>query len=83
VGPGDHAPWPRTEWTISRDSDTPQPGHDLLVGDGPSFLNFDQALSAFLHQRLHDGSVGRGALWRIILSQRGGWFEQITIGPPC
>ncbi|MEU9671363.1 hypothetical protein AB0E25_38630 [Streptomyces bobili] len=39
-------PWPRTEWTINRDIDAPQPGYGLLIGDGPSFLNFDQALSA-------------------------------------
>ncbi|MFG2683982.1 helix-turn-helix domain-containing protein [Streptomyces sp. NPDC048392] len=74
-------PWPRTEWTISRDTNTPQPGHDLLVGDGPSFLNFDQALSAFLHQRPNDSSAGRADLWRIVLPQRAGWLEQITIGP--
>ncbi|MFF8931583.1 hypothetical protein ACF1AO_30445 [Streptomyces longwoodensis] len=50
-------PWPRTQWTINRDANTPQPDHDLLVGDGPSFLNFDQALSAFLHQRPHDSNA--------------------------
>lgn len=74
-------PWPRTEWTISRDANTLQPGHDLLVGDGPSFLNFDQALSAFLHQRSHDSNAGRSDLWRIVLPQRAGWLSQITIGP--
>ncbi|AEM88747.1 AlbA family DNA-binding domain-containing protein [Streptomyces violaceusniger] len=74
-------PWPRTEWTIKRDANTPQPGHDLLVGDGSSFLNFDQALSAFLHQRPHDSNAGRSDLWRIVLPQRAGWFPQITIGP--
>ncbi|MEU2990189.1 AlbA family DNA-binding domain-containing protein [Streptomyces sp. NPDC001758] len=74
-------PWPRTEWTISRDTNAPQPGHDLLVGDGPSFLNFDQALSAFLHQRPHDSNAGRSDLWRIVLPQRAGWLSQITIGP--
>ncbi|MGK3945110.1 ATP-binding protein [Streptomyces caeruleatus] len=75
-------PWPRTEWTINRDANTPlQPGHDLLVGDGPSFLNFDQALSAFFHQRPHDNNAGRSDLWRIVLPQRAGWLSQITIGP--
>ncbi|MGV9816152.1 AlbA family DNA-binding domain-containing protein [Streptomyces cellulosae] len=74
-------PWPRTEWTINRDANTPQPDHDLLVGDGPSFLNFDQALSAFLHQRPHDSNTGRSDLWRIVLPQRAGWLSQITIGP--
>ncbi|MGW0207346.1 AlbA family DNA-binding domain-containing protein [Streptomyces sp. NPDC003233] len=74
-------PWPRTEWTINRDANTLQPGHDLLVGDGPSFLNFDQALSAFLHQRPHDSNAGRSDLWRIVLPQRAGWLSRITIGP--
>lgn len=74
-------PWPRTEWTISRDTSTPQPGYGLLVGDGPSFLNFDQALSAFFHQRPHDSNANRADLWRIVLPQRAGWFAQITVGP--
>ncbi|MFJ9381615.1 helix-turn-helix domain-containing protein [Streptomyces sp. NPDC101455] len=74
-------PWPRTEWTINRDANTPQPDHGVLVGDGPSFLNFDQALSAFLHQRPHDSNAGRSDLWRIVLPQRAGWLSQITIGP--
>ncbi|MFD3519996.1 helix-turn-helix domain-containing protein [Streptomyces sp. NPDC058653] len=72
-------PWPRTEWTVSRDTDTPQPGNSLLVGDGPSFLNFDQALSAFLYRLPHDGRASRSDLWRFVLSQRAGWFKQITI----
>jgi hypothetical protein len=74
-------PWPRTEWTINRDTNAPQPGHELLVGDGPSFLNFDQALSAFLHQRPHDNNAGRSDLWRVVQPQREGWLSQITIGP--
>jgi hypothetical protein len=74
-------PWPRTEWTINRNTNAPQPGHDLLLGEGPSFLNFDQALSAFLHQRPHDSNAGRSDLWRIVLPQRAGWLAQITIGP--
>ncbi|MFE2719486.1 helix-turn-helix domain-containing protein [Streptomyces mirabilis] len=74
-------PWPRTEWTINRDTNTPQPGNDLLIGDGPSFLNFDQALSAFLYQRPHDSNADRSQLWRIVKPQRAGWLEKITIGP--
>ncbi|UXX97421.1 ATP-binding protein [Streptomyces sp. AD2-2] len=73
--------WPRTEWTISRDTNAPQPGHGLLVGDGPSFLTFDQALSAFLYQRPHESTADRSDLWRIVLPQRVGWLSQITIGP--
>lgn len=74
--------WPRTEWTISRDYNAPQFRYDeVLVGDGPSFLNFDQALSAFLYQRPHDSNANRSDLWRIVLPQRAGWFPQITIGP--
>jgi hypothetical protein len=73
-------PWPRTEWTINRDASA-QPGHGLLVGDGPSFLNFDQALSAFLHQRPHESTAARADLWRIVMPQRAGWLRQIAIGP--
>lgn len=74
-------PWPRTEWTISRDTNAAHPGYGLLVGDGPSFLNFDQALSAFLHQRPYDPTTNRADLWRITLPQRVGWLSQITISP--
>lgn len=35
-------PWPRTEWTISRDPNAPQPGYGLLVGDGPSEMRLLQ-----------------------------------------
>ncbi|MDX2540109.1 hypothetical protein [Streptomyces scabiei] len=45
------------------------------------FLNVDQALSAFLHQRPHGSNANRRDLWRITLPQRAGWFTQITIGP--
>ncbi|MFF8953532.1 helix-turn-helix domain-containing protein [Streptomyces sp. NPDC014940] len=74
-------PWPRTEWTISRDTNAAHPGYGLLVGDGPSFLNFDHALSAFLHQRPYDPTTNRADLWRITLPQRAGWLSQITIRP--
>ncbi|MEU5712576.1 AlbA family DNA-binding domain-containing protein [Streptomyces flaveolus] len=73
--------WPRTEWTINRDTNAAQPGYGLLLGDGPSFLNFDQALSAFLYQRPHDSNANRADLWRITLPQRSGWLSRITIGP--
>lgn len=72
--------WPRTEWSISRDPAAPQPGYDVLLGgDGPSFSNFDQALSAFLYGRPHDHNANRSDLWRIVLPQRGGWFTQISV----
>ncbi|MEH0615070.1 hypothetical protein [Streptomyces scabiei] len=39
------------------------------------FLNVDQALSAFLHQRPHgSNATTAGTLWRITLPQRAGWF---------
>ncbi|WP_256725811.1 hypothetical protein [Streptomyces sp. IMTB 2501] len=78
-------PWPRTEWIINRDPNAPRPGHGLLVGGGPSFLNFDQALSAFLHQRPHDSNANRSDLWRIVQPQRAGWFpisdQPVTFHP--
>ncbi|MEV6383170.1 ATP-binding protein [Streptomyces sp. NPDC051773] len=73
--------WPRTEWIINRDTNTPLTVRDLLIGNGPSFLNFDQALSAFLYQRPNDNNGDRSDLWRIVQPQRAGWLEKITVGP--
>lgn len=77
-------PWPRTEWTISRDSSLQPPRDDVLVGDDtvvPSFLTFDQALSAFFYKRPYDNNASRSDLWRIVLPQRAAWFVRIVIGP--
>ncbi|MEU3755782.1 ATP-binding protein [Streptomyces olivoreticuli] len=76
-------PWPRTEWTIGRGSDAQSPSYDVLVGDDdvPSFLNFDQAFSAFFYESPHNGNASRSDLWRIVLPQRDAWFARISIGP--
>lgn len=73
--------WPRTEWTITGDSSPVQPGHEVLVGTGPSHLNFDAAFSAFFYKSPHNSNGSRSDLWRIILPQRDGWFPRMTIAP--
>ncbi|MFD9129163.1 hypothetical protein [Kitasatospora sp. NPDC059571] len=62
---GRTTPWPRTEWTIRRDS-TDYRNHGVLVGDTshPSFLNFDRAVSSFLYQRPYDSRTPVDQLWR-------------------
>lgn len=80
MGPGDHAVAAhRVDHQPGRQH---SPARPRPASRGrPLFLNFDQALSAFLHQRPHDSNAGRSDLWRIVLPQRAGWLSQITIGP--
>jgi hypothetical protein len=75
-------PWPRTEWTIGRDSGAQTSSYDALIGDQgvPSFLNFDQAFSAFFYESPHKSNADRSDLWRIVLPQRDAWFARISIG---
>jgi hypothetical protein len=75
-------PWPRTEWTIGRDSGAQTFSYDALIGDQsvPSFLNFDQAFSAFFYESPHKSNADRSDLWRIVLPQRDAWFARISIG---
>ncbi|MFE6872269.1 helix-turn-helix domain-containing protein [Kitasatospora sp. NPDC057692] len=77
---GRTTPWPRTEWTIRRDS-TPYRNHGVLVGDAshPSFLTFDQAVSSFLYRRPHDSRATVDQLWRVVRPRRGAWFRKVTV----
>ncbi|MFG2698843.1 helix-turn-helix domain-containing protein [Kitasatospora sp. NPDC048407] len=79
---GRTTPWPRTEWTIRRDS-TDYRNYGVLVGDTshPSFLTFDQAVSSFLCRRPHDSRITVDQLWRVIQPRRGAWFRKVTVAP--
>jgi hypothetical protein len=75
--------WPRTEWTITRDSAVVQHGDRILVGDGdiPSYMTFDAALSAFFYGSPHNSNTHHSDLWRIIRPQRDAWLQKITVAP--
>ncbi|PZH16442.1 ATP-binding protein [Streptomyces sp. NTH33] len=73
-------PWPRTEWTVNQDVNLPTPAQEVLVGEGPTYLNFDAALCAFLYESPQDSRLVRPDLWRIIQPDRDAWFPNITIG---
>lgn len=75
--------WPRTEWTITRDSAAGQHGGGILVGDGdiPSYMTFDAALSAFFYGSPHNSNTYYSDLWRIVLPQRDAWLQKITVAP--
>jgi len=71
--------WPRTEWQIS--GQQPQSRQDgLLIGDGPPFLGYAAACSAFFDAAPPDHQ-GNGKLWRVIRHERRAWLHRIKIGP--
>ncbi|MEV8100578.1 ATP-binding protein [Kitasatospora sp. NPDC085879] len=74
-------PWPRIEWTVHRSTTTANQGYDVLVGDGtrPSFVSFDHAMSAFLHQRPYDSRNRTDQLWRVVEPQHGAWLRKVTV----
>ncbi|GLW58123.1 AlbA family DNA-binding domain-containing protein [Kitasatospora phosalacinea] len=77
---GRTTPWPRTEWTIRRDSASYR-NHGVLVGDAshPSFLTFEQAVSSFLYRLPYDSRTSVDQLWRVLQPRRGAWFRKVTV----
>ncbi|WP_162908147.1 AlbA family DNA-binding domain-containing protein [Allorhizocola rhizosphaerae] len=72
-------PWPRTEWQVSgRQLPSRQDG--LFIGDGPSFLGYAAASSAFFDAAPPDHQ-DHGRLWRVIRHERRAWLHRIKIGP--
>jgi hypothetical protein len=71
--------WPRTEWQISGQQQ-PSRQDGLLIGDGPSFLGYAAATSAFFDAAAPDHQ-GHGKLWRVIRHERRAWLHRLKIGP--
>jgi len=74
-------PWPRTEWTISPAETMPAPPDRVLVGEGPSFLNFEAAFSSFFYGKPPGNFASQGNMWRISRLDRRGWLHRVTISP--
>ncbi|PWR12618.1 ATP-binding protein [Micromonospora sicca] len=71
--------WPRTEWRISGEQ-TSVRQDGLLIGNGPSYLNYTAACSAFFDGAAPDHQ-GHGNLWRVIRHDRRAWLHRIKITP--
>lgn len=74
-------PFPRTEWEFNAvESPTTHPWQsDVLVGDGPPFVSFEAAFSAFLFGAPPGNHAGQRSLWRVIRLDRRAWLHRITI----
>lgn len=72
-------PWPRTQWEISaaKSPDTRQGG--LLVGDGPSYVSYEAAFSAFFLAAPASNQANQQPLWRVIRLDRRAWLHRVTI----
>jgi hypothetical protein len=71
-------PWPRTEWQISPQANPNSRSDGILIGGGPSHLNYEAAASAFFDAApINHNRSSR--FWTIIRHDRKAWFRRITI----
>jgi hypothetical protein len=74
-------PWPRTEWDVARgESMSPRHGN-VMVGDGPAFISYEAAFSAFLYHAGPSNMAGQQPVWRVIRFDRRAWLHRVTIAP--
>ncbi|WP_433054265.1 AlbA family DNA-binding domain-containing protein [Dactylosporangium sp. CS-033363] len=73
-------PWPRTEWRISHLQTPATAQQGLLVGDGPTFLSADAAVSAFFDAAASRMVSSRPA-WRIVRHEQKAWIHRVKITP--
>lgn len=72
-------PWPRAQWEFDR-SDSSYVGQSgLLLGDGPAFVNYDAAFSAFFLGAPPSNQSGQQPRWRFLRPDRRAWLHRVTI----
>jgi hypothetical protein len=74
-------PWPRTEWEISRGDSLSSRHGNVLVGDGPAFVSFEAAFSAFFYRPAPTNMASQQPVWRVIQLDRRAWLHRVTITP--
>lgn len=72
------APWPRTEWEVAPADPATRPG-GMLIGDGPAFVTYEAALSAFLYAT-PPVEATPPQLWRIVQLDRRAWLHRVVVG---
>lgn len=72
-------PWPRTEWAITRQDSTVSRRQGLLVGDGPTFLDMDEAVSAFFDASPPSRMGRTRPAWRVVRHEQQAWIHRVTI----
>jgi len=75
-------PWPFTEWTISRAGNHSSSPTDLLIGEGPSFLNADAAFAAFMYGAPPASqAISQSPLWRVQAIHPEAYLHRVTVRP--
>jgi hypothetical protein len=72
-------PWPRTQWEISSSQSVSSRGDGLLVGDGPSFVSYEAAFTAFFLAAPPSNQANQQPLWRVIRRDRRARLHRVTI----
>lgn len=74
--------WPVTEWTISRAGNSTPSHTDMLIGDGPAFLNADAAFTAFMYGAPPTSqSISQAPLWRVHVIHPEAYLHRVTVRP--
>lgn len=77
-------PWPFTEWTISGAGNHSSSPTDLLIGDGPSFLNADAAFAAFMYGAPPTSqTISQSPLWRVQVIHPEAYLHRVAVRPDC
>ncbi|WP_439427704.1 AlbA family DNA-binding domain-containing protein [Micromonospora sp. LA-10] len=72
-------PWPRTQWEINPSETAYSWQGGLLVGDGPGFITYEAAFSAFFFAAPPSNQASQQPLWRIIQLDRRACLHRVTI----
>ncbi|MEN3308964.1 MAG: hypothetical protein V7603_5166 [Micromonosporaceae bacterium] len=72
-------PWPRTQWEISAAQPPSSRQGGLLVGDGPSYVSYEAAFSAFFLAAPPSNQANQQPLWRVIRLDRRAWLHRVAV----
>lgn len=72
-------PWPRTHWEINAAETAYSWQGGLLVGDGPAFITYEAAFSAFFLAAEPSNNANQQPLWRVNRLDRRACLHRVTI----
>jgi hypothetical protein len=75
--------WPRTEWDVARGGSLSTRHDNVLVGDGPVFVTFEAAFSAFFYHAAPSNMAGQQPVWRIIRLDRRASEPRARVSSLC
>ena len=72
-------PWPRTQWEIQPQKPWSVRQGGLLIGNGPSFVDYESAFSAFFLDAPPSNQANQQPLWRVVRLDLRAWLARVTV----